>query len=283
MLVRYALERLLYRLATSPHREAFVLKGAMLFLVWGGDTHRPTRDLDLLGFGEPSPGRLAEVFRALATMPVTDDGVEFHSETVQGEEIRTTDGYGGVRVSMRASIASADIPIQVDIGFGDAMTPSAAWTDYPTILDMPAPTVLAYSKETVVAEKTEALVKLGMLNSRFKDYFDLATLGERYAFDGPLLARAMHATFDRRGTAIPAEVPSGLTTTFAEDHIKQQQWRAFCRRGRLADPVPTLAEVVTKVVVFVLSPLHAAAQPDQHQFLWKPGGPWQQTPKNVQE
>jgi predicted nucleotidyltransferase component of viral defense system len=187
LLVRYAIERLLYRLSRSRHRENFVLKGAMLFAIWEGSPHRPTQDVDLLGFGDRSPDHIAAVFRELCAASVEDDGIAFAANTVHAEEIRTADEYGGVRVRFTASLGGAIIRVQADVGFGDAITPPAPESNYPTLLpNQPAPHLRVYPRETVVAEKMEAITKLGMLNTRFKDYYDLRYLADRFEFDGDL-------------------------------------------------------------------------------------------------
>jgi hypothetical protein len=275
LLVRYVAERLLYRLGVSEHSSAFVLKGAMLFLVWGNHPHRPTRDIDLLGYGESTPAHLVEVFRSLCTLPVSDDGVLFLEDSVAATAIRALDEYGGIRVTLQATIGTAVIAMQVDVGYGDATTPSPTETDYPTILEMPVPRLRVYAKETVVAEKTEAIVKLSMANTRYKDYFDLRELSASQSFDGPLLSQALRATFERRRTTIPATVPVGLTATFGADTIKEQQWRAFCNKSSVVAPVPTLASVVASIAAFVGPPLIAASTDTSFMKRWDPSGSWE--------
>lgn len=194
ILSRYASERLLYRLSVSPHREGFVLKGALLFLLWGGELHRPTRDLDLLGFGDSSVAALEKVFRELCATTVEDDGLVFVAESVVAGQIREDQEYGGVRVKLVAMLERAKIPMQVDIGFGDAITPAARWHNYPTLLDAPPPRLRTYPRETVVAEKLEAMVSLGMSNSRMKDFYDVAVLARQFDFDGARSAVSSRAT-----------------------------------------------------------------------------------------
>lgn len=188
MLMRYALERLLYRLGQSPHANAFILKGALLFVLWDGHPHRATRDLDLLGFGVPDVRRMEQVFRDLCTLPVEDDGLTFLPETVHARPIREQQEYGGIRVLLQALLGTARLRVQADVGFGDVVTPSAQETDFPTLLDLPQPHLRVYPRETVVAEKFEAMVRLGMTNTRMKDFYDLLILSREFAFDGPTLA-----------------------------------------------------------------------------------------------
>lgn len=200
LLTRYALERLLYRLSVSPHRDRFILKGAMLFVTWVADPFRPTRDLDLLGHGDNDAESIAETFRSICAQSVADDGVTFDVAALTAAPIREEAEYGGVRVRTTATIAGARIPIQVDIGFGDAVTPAPVDIDYPALLDAPAPHLRAYPVETVVAEKFEALVTLGIANSRLKDFYDLWLIAQTFEFRQFALVEAVRATFERRGT-----------------------------------------------------------------------------------
>lgn len=242
VLVRYALERLLYRLANSGHADRFVLKGALLFRLWFDLEQRPTRDADFLGSGSADPKYLAALFRKIvAANPGFEDGLLFDSDSVNAQEIRKEAGYPGVRVNMWAELAGARIPVQCDIGFGDAVTPTPSEQKYPTLLDMPAPTLKVYPLETVVAEKLEAMVKLAGFNSRLKDYFDLWVLMRYEKLDRDLLPVAVRATFERRNTALPRELPVGLTDAFAVE--KRKSWDAFVSRSTL--DAPAFEEVVS--------------------------------------
>jgi predicted nucleotidyltransferase component of viral defense system len=244
MLVNYALERLLYRLAQSRHRKRFVLKGALLFRLWFDLTQRPTRDIDFLGFGDAQPEHCAAMFREIASLDRTaDDGLVFDADSVRAAEIRKEAGYPGVRVSMTATLDGARIPVQCDIGFGDAITPASSQHAYPTLLDMPAPVLAVYPLETVVAEKLEAMVKLAGFNSRVKDYFDLWVLMRYENLDRALLPAAIRATFARRQTVLPAALPAGLTPDFAA--ARQTMWQAFLTRSELI--APSLADVLDEL------------------------------------
>lgn len=256
ILTRYGLERLVYRLSVSPHAQNFLLKGALLFALWFDAPHRPTRDADFLGFGSDDPGAIAAMFRDICAIEV-DDGIAFDPATVRANEIRTTASYGGVRVELNAALDGARLALQVDVGFGDAVTPAAQEIVYPTLLDdLPAPRLRVYPRETVFAEKFEAIAKLGLLNSRMKDYFDLLALARENAMDAQLLAQAIAATFARRDTPLPASLPAGLTAAFAHDPLKQTQWLAFLRKNRLA--APDLGEVVAELAAFSQTPLTRA-------------------------
>jgi predicted nucleotidyltransferase component of viral defense system len=272
VLTRYLIERLLYRLAQSPHAERFLLKGAMLFTLWTGRTHRPTRDLDLLGRGDAGPEALAEVFRDLCSLEVESDGVQFAADPIEVEAIREDQEYQGQRVHLEGRLGNAKVRLQVDVGVGDAVTPGPQHVRYPTLLDMPAPELKAYPKETVVAEKLQAMVMLGMANSRMKDFFDLSVLAREFDFEGPIICQAIGATFQRRGTEIPAE-PVALTATFTGDATKQTQWKAFLRRSRL-DGSLDLAMLVTVLREFLLRPLDAVRQGRDFESRWPAGGPW---------
>jgi hypothetical protein len=219
----------------SPHGRELVLKGAALFTVWTGHPHRATRDLDLLGFGEPSQERLRAMFADVVRTPVPDDGVSFEATAIEAGAIRDGEEYGGVRLHLTARVATAVVRLQVDIGFGDAITPGTTEIGFPPLIDFPAPRLRAYPRETVVAEKLEALVKLGIANSRMKDFHDLAELSRLFAFDGTLLVRAIRATFERRGTPLPNAPPVAFTPDFTGNKEKRAQWSGFMRKARLKD------------------------------------------------
>jgi predicted nucleotidyltransferase component of viral defense system len=277
VLIRYALERLLYRLSKSDFRDQFVLKGAMLFQVWTETPHRPTRDLDLLGRGDPSLEHCQEVFREICRIPVEDDGLIFSADTVNVEKIKEDQDYEGVRVKFLARLDNPRIPVQVDVGFGDAVTPELL--DYPTLLPMSAPRIQAYPMETVVAEKTEAIVHLGMLNSRMKDFYDIWFLAHTFSFDLRILSTALRATFDRRKTALE---PHRLQTLLAElsgDSAKRTQWHAFLRKSSLAAP-DHFAIVNDTIQEFLMAPASAGRE---KAGTWPPGGPWQRREEPVPE
>jgi predicted nucleotidyltransferase component of viral defense system len=268
LLTRYALERLLYRLSVSRHRDRFILKGAMLFVTWVTDPFRPTRDLDLLGHGDNDVETIADTFRAICREPVTDDGVTFDVVGLQASPIREEVEYGGVRVRTTATIAGARVPIQVDVGFGDAVTPAPVEIDYPVLLDAPAPHLRAYPVETVVAEKFEALVTLGMANSRLKDFYDLWLIAQTFEFRQPVLVDAVRRTFERRETTLPTDTPVGLSDEFATAWAVQ--WRTFLGRERMAAAPDTFAVVIGALRAFLM-PLGFASEEER---MWSPGGPW---------
>ncbi len=273
VLTRYALERFLYRLSTSAHAGQFLLKGALLFDLWFDMPHRPTHDADLLGFGSADLPHIEAVFREICGQE-SEDGILFYADTVRAEEIRKEANYAGVRITLIGILGGARCPIQVDVGFGDAVTPGPEDVDYPVMLaEMPAPRLRVYPRYTVVAEKLEALVPLGIANSRMKDFFDLWILSRHSGFDGPILSRAIRATFERRATPLPAGQPFGLSEAFVQDAQKQTQWKAFLRKNVL-DAVP-LDEVVADLRRFLLPAIDAARTGDcDLAATWSPERGW---------
>ena len=245
VLTRFGVERFLYRLSRSHNAERFVLKGALLLLAWLGETLRPTRDADLLGFGNLTDDELLAIFRDVCGVPVEPDAATFDAGSVTIAPIREGDAYGGQRVTVQGKIGTARLKVQVDIGIGDAVTPAPEWLDYPSLLGFPSPRLRAYPRETVLAEKLHAMVLLGVRNSRMKDYFDVRALLREGRLDEALLARAIAATFERRRTALPEAVPVGLSDAFSGDAGRQAQWRAFLAKNRLHGP--TLPEVVDEL------------------------------------
>jgi hypothetical protein len=273
LLTRYALERILYRLSISGQRGQFLLKGALLFDLWFDVPHRPTHDVDLLGFGSAEIPHLENLFREISQIK-GDDGIVFQADSVKAAEIRKEANYAGVRVTMLGLLDGARCPVQIDIGFGDAITPGPEDVQYPVILDgMPQPQLRVYPRYTVVAEKLEAMVSLGILNSRMKDYFDLWILSRHSDFEGAVLTEAIRATFERRGTGIPAGTPLGLADEFAQDEQKNKQWQAFQRKNAL-EPMP-LITVIAALREFLLPVLAALAVGDNRcDCQWRSGAGW---------
>lgn len=274
LLSRYGTERLLYRLSQSPYASQFILKGAVLFQLWSDQPHRPTRDVDLLGFGEPSPERIAKVLAEICAQEVNDDGLVFDTDSISSEQIKEDDEYQGIRAKLTAYLENARVSLQVDIGFGDAINPPAQEIDYPTLLDQAAPQLKSYPRETVVAEKFQAMVMFGMANSRMKDFFDLWTLATQFEFSGETLTEAIKATFERRETELPIAAPLALTAEFAADNGKAKQWSAFLLRGKLQPEHLTLLEVVELLSSFLMPPTEAIRQDEDFGKTWNPSGPW---------
>lgn len=274
VLTRYAVERLLYRITRSKYTTNFILKGAALIAFWTGKEMRPTRDVDLLGYGNLSWEQIPDIFQKICRVDVDPDGLQFDPESIRVESIREGQVYAGQRVRIRANLGNARITVQIDIGFGDSVTPEAMEITYPTLLDFPAPRILAYPPESVVAEKLEALVSLGMVTTRMKDFYDLRSIARSFTFEGMTLVKAIKATFDRRRSQIPMSTPTALSDEFASDGEKQTQWTAFLTRTRLDEPSGKLSEVTNELRSFLVPPLEAAATGKELIKTWRDGGPW---------
>ncbi len=248
VLARYGVERLLYRLSQSELGSRFVLKGASLFLVWFGHAFRTTRDVDLLGVGSSDLEAIAQLFRELCipdTLAV--DGLVFQAETVRVNRIKEDQDYQGVRILLRALLGKSRIDLQVDVGFGDAITPEPERITFPTLLDGPAPVLLAYPPYTAIAEKFQAMVVLDMANSRMKDFYDICVMFRSFPLDAEILAKAIQRTFARRDIALPGKIPMALTPDFSADPLKQNQWNAFVKKSRLTVPMGDLPAVVAEL------------------------------------
>lgn len=273
VLVRYALERFLYRISVSPFSDRFLLKGALLYFVWGQDTYRLTRDGDLLASGSNDLRDMEKTFKQICGIAF-EDGISFEADSVRAQEIAEEKAYSGIRVNFVAHLAGAKIPVQFDIGFGDAVTPGPERILYPVLLDFPAPELRAYPIYTVIAEKLHTIVVLGMQNSRMKDFYDLYVLSRRFDFDGAVLSDAISATFARRETPLPEGVPVALSGEFADSPAKGAQWKAFIRKNRLTGEEPMFRDVLTAIGEFVMPVINALRRGDKLADTWKPGGPW---------
>jgi predicted nucleotidyltransferase component of viral defense system len=275
ILVRYSLERLLYRMSISDFKDRFILKGAMLFAVWSDQQYRATQDLDLMGIGSNSPQQVADAFGQIAeTVPQTPDGMAYISDTITAGLIREDMKYEGVRIRMDSRLGNARIPLSIDVGFGDSITPPPTSGQYPVLLDAPAPVLDMYRQETAIAEKLHAMVERGVLNSRMKDFADIWYLSQHFDFKGQTLADAIVSTFARRELTIPAE-PIAFTAEFAQRDDKQTQWKAFIRRSSPEGLPNQFEQVVDGIAAFaapILSHL-AAGQPIPGR--WQAPGPWQ--------
>lgn len=274
VLARYGLERFLHRLGRSSYADRFILKGGMLLRVWLGETSRPTRDADLLGYGDLSATALRSIFGDVCDVGVEPDGVTFSRGSVRVAPIRVEDPYGGQRVKLRGLLGRARLTLQLDVGIGDSVTPDPEWIDYPSLLDFPRPRLRAYRPETAIAEKLHAMSVLGMANSRMRDIFDIYELSRRFEFDGATLVSAVKDTFSRRRTPIGPGLPAALTKEFGRDPDKQTQWRAFVRKSRVPGAPPELLSATEEVVAFVQQILAAADAGKPYAAHWPPGGGW---------
>ena len=252
MLTKCGLERVLYRIAQSKHRETFVLKGALLFELWTEQRYRPTRDADFLARGENSPERFVAIFKEICEMHVEDDGLRFDAGTVTAERITEDADYEGVRVKFVGHLENARIPIQIDLGFGDVITPAPVETEIPSLLNLPNAKLLTYPRETVVAEKFEAMVDLGLANSRMKDFYDIRSLSRDFPFEAASLSEAIKKTFARRDTKLPSGTPLVFTSEFFDDSDKKKQWAAFCNKNRSYVPEMSLESVCQEIRAFLM-------------------------------
>jgi predicted nucleotidyltransferase component of viral defense system len=277
VLTRYGIERLLYRLERSAAGERFILKGAMLFVLWSDTPHRATKDVDLLCRGDNSIAEIEAIFRLVCQVDVVPDGLEFDMTTVKGESIKADREYPGVRIRLTAFIAGTPtrINLQIDVGFGDIVTPAPQLMSLPALLaDLPAPQLYAYNRETVIAEKFEAMVLLGIGNTRMKDFYDLWYLSQHFTFEGSLLGRAITATFDRRRTPIPTDTPLALTSEFADDETKQRQWVAFVRKGKLTGDGLMLSQIGSVLHDFLMPPTIAIGAGIRFDRVWSSNLGW---------
>ncbi|MCG8421350.1 MAG: nucleotidyl transferase AbiEii/AbiGii toxin family protein [Proteobacteria bacterium] len=274
LLQYYAMERFLYRLSRSEYADRFILKGALMLSLWGGPLTRATKDIDLLGRTTSTVDELVDAVRSCLQIDVDEDGLRFEPQSVLGEAIRLAARYHGVRVRFRAQLGTARISLQVDVGFGDVITPGAQPIEYPTLLDFEAPRLLGTTPETTIAEKFEAMVILDMANTRMKDFLDLWMLAQRLPLSGEVLQRAIDATFRRRRTTLPESDPVALTPAFHSVPAKKSQWRAYARKAGIQGSVPALDEAIVQIHSFVMPVVRALVAGTPFQDMWPPGGPW---------
>ena len=275
VLQQYAVERFLFRLGASSEVDRFTLKGAALFRVWAAGDLRPTRDVDFLGEGVEDAASVRAAIEAICDVPCPEDGVVFDPGTIRIDTIRGEQINGGLRVRIHGRLGPARLPLQVDIGFGDVITPRRTEQDYPTLLDQPAPRIWTYPRETLVAEKLEAMVQLGLNNSRAKDFWDVACLARRFAFDGETLRTAIAGTFGRRRTAFGRERPEALLPGFYEDTTRSRRWTHLRRQVGEGPDGPASLEDVGEELRHFLGPVYDSLI-DGRPFtqVWSPGGPW---------
>lgn len=244
----------------------------MLFQVWGGALHRPTRDLDLLSFGAPDVAFFTQTIKEICEGGLAEDGMVFLTDSLQLERNKEEDEYQGLRATMLATLDSARIPLQVDIGFGDSIIPAPINIDYPTLLELPVPKLRAYAKETVIAEKFHAMIHRGIANSRMKDFYDIWVLATTFTFDAKVLHYAITSTFKRRCTTVPSDAPLALRTEFSEDSMKMAQWSAFIRKGKFLSPDSiTLKQVVSILERFIVPIIReSTASETTDNYIWNP-------------
>jgi predicted nucleotidyltransferase component of viral defense system len=279
VLTRYVNERFLYRLSVSPYRDRFILRGATLFTIWNAEPHRATRDIDLLASGNSAPEALREILTAICALPVESDGVTFLMETLHIEERAEGRVYQGLHIEMVTTLGTAKLRLEIDLAFGEAVTPPPVEVDLPVLLAMPIPRLCAYRRETAVAEKCAAMVSLGIPNTRMKDFYDLWYLSRTYSFDGALLYDALKATFTRRNILFPQEgLPIALTDEFVENAVKQRQWSAFLGKTLLKKDAAAFPELIAGIRAFLQPPLESLATNQPFELYWCVEGFWHTTP-----
>lgn len=273
LLVYYGIERFLYRLSVSRHADRFILKGALAMLVWQTPVTRPTRDIDLLGKTSNDLAAIRGLFAEVCHKTVADDGLVFGSTSVTTEPIAEDADYEGVRVKFQGKLVNARVAMQIDIGFSDVITPAPEEVVYPVLLDQPAPHIKAYNRETAIAEKVEAMVSLGELNSRMKDFFDVWVLAQTHDFDGTILAASVAGTFARRKTPVETS-PSCFSDAFTKSPAKAAQWKAFVKNLRATHVPVDFGDVIAAVAAFVRPVLEAIAAGQEFRSVWRRPGPW---------
>lgn len=270
---RYAAERLLYRMTQSSFRDRFVLRGGMLYEIWGGAVYRSTEDLDFLGYGSSEPDQIEAFFHEISTVDVPDDGLRFRPDKMRIRKVREDAKYGGVEAKLVLRLHKARIRLKVDFGFGDVIVPGPKEVDYPSLLEGPVPRIRIYSRESVIAEKLHAAARLRFRNTRLKDFYDLFVLSRVFLFQGAALAQAIAGTFQRRDTPLPPEIP--LPVEFFEDGTRAEKWRFYLGKNELAGVPPDFVAVGNVIREF-LGPLYdALVTTGEFQGSWQPGGPWQ--------
>lgn len=277
LLQHFGMERFLYRLSKSRHAGRFILKGALMFNMWKGPASRPTMDIDLLGYLDNRVDEILAAMRDVCLQQVESDGFSFDPESLEGEKIIENAYYEGVRVRLRGSLGTARVTIQVDVAFGDVIVPGPVLGSYPAMLDLPSPSIKGYSRESVIAEKFEVTVKLGILNSRLKDFFDIWSLANRFDFDGETVAKAIVETFRNRRTGMHPQLTE-LTNALAQDESKKSQWQGFIRRNRLENVPERLRDVMTSIATFLGPIAESVAAGSRFSGTWRRHpGPWIKT------
>lgn len=273
LLLHFAIERFIYRLSRSPHADSFILKGALMLLTWKAAPSRPTMDIDLLGRISNSFDSIVGAMADACEMTVEEDGMSYDSETIAAVRIAEGIEYEGVRVRVRSYLGNAQVPLQIDVGFGDVVVPGPRKIVYPTILDFPAPQMSGYTMESTIAEKFQAIVKRGILNSRMKDFYDIWSLSSTFDFNGETLAEAIEKTFKQRNTPV-ATNPTVFSPAFAEDPDKSVQWQGFVRKAKLTGAPEALGDAVNVIKTLIQPILASLVREHTFSRTWVAPGPW---------
>lgn len=274
-LSRYAIERFLYRVGRSRHRRRFILKGAALFALWGGAVYRPTRDLDFTSYGNSGEKDVLDAIREICTSPCDGEEIIFAPDTLKAEEIREETEYKGLRIRLVAMLGESEIPVQIDVGFSNAIEPPPQEVRFPTLLGDPAPQIRSYPLEAVISEKLHSLVSHGESNSRYKDFYDLYVLSRQFPFEGSKLLRSVQATFKRRRTVLGGAIPSALQPRFYEEDMRMRQWRNYLDRNSLPGAPADFSIIGGELRIFLFPLWNTLAENPKIDGNWTPGGPWE--------
>jgi predicted nucleotidyltransferase component of viral defense system len=270
----YGMERFLYRFSQSQYAEKFILKGALMFTVWEIPERRTTLDIDFSAEYDNHVDAIEKVIKNICHIPVTADGLVFDAKTVKGQKITENAEYGGVRVKFTGFLERSRIPMQIDVGFGDVIYPKFHTIDYPVILEFPVIRLKGYPVESVVSEKFEAMVKLGLLNSRMKDFYDVWIMMRQFNFNGSRLAEAIKRTFNHRKTPIPLNKPLFAEEIYDEKSDRQTLWQAFLKKENIKHAPEKLSDTAGGIEKFLIRPLKAINKNEKFDELWIAPGPW---------
>ncbi len=270
----YGMERFLYRFSKSQYARQFILKGALMFTAWNIPDRRTTIDIDFLARCNNQVSNIEKVINDICEIAVVPDGLLFDQETVKGRRIKEDADYEGVRVKFIGFLERSRIPMQIDIGFGDVVYPNPRMIDYPAILDLPKPHIKGYPLESVVSEKFEAMVKLGLLNSRMKDFYDIWLLMRQFDFDGLSLSQALKRTFEHRKTELPQGQPLFAEEIYDEKSDRQTLWMAFLRKNDIKHAQGKLSTTAKEIEIFMIKPIDAIKKETAFNNTWNVTGNW---------
>jgi len=273
LLQHFAIERFIYRLSKSPHADRFILKGALMFSIWREKASRPTMDIDLLGTIDNRLEVIVAAMEDVCGMDVEADGMSFDAKTVTATRITKDAEYEGVRCRVKGGLGNARVSLQIDVGFGDVIVPGPNRVAYPALLDFPAPELNGYTMESIIAEKFQAMVKLGVLTSRMKDFYDIWILSRTFDFKGETLAEAIEKTFENRNTQIAID-PTVFDPSFVKDRDKKAQWKGFIRKAKLADAPKAFEDIVEAIKIFLNPLVVSLTQERTFHCIWTAPGPW---------
>jgi len=270
----YGMERFLYRVSRSKYADRVILKGALMFTVWQVPERRTTLDIDFSAHYDNQITALEKMIKDICRISVSQDGLIFDPQTVKGHRIREEADYEGVRIKFTGFLECSRIPMQIDVAFGDIIYPKPKVIDYPVILDFPKPHLKGYPTESVISEKFETMVKLGLLNSRMKDFYDIWLMMRRFDFDGLKLSEALKRTFTHRKTLLPKDRPLFAEEIYDDKSDRQMLWSAFLRKGNIKHAREKLSTTARDIEEFLDKPLNAIKKKQKFDKKWRASGPW---------